>query len=218
MFENLRQAFREAVDNFKEELNRDEVPEIVDGLLRQMEEELTDAQAQTHTLEEQVRKALQLAEMEGKEAATCRRRETMARKIGDEETAQVAAEFAVKHEKSKRIQEQKALALRDELEMKRGEIETMLLQFKEAKSRRASLSSTAGRADARNSISEADDLFAQLDRIAEEIDGEDYRREAEREVMSDLNDHRSSPPPRGPSPEEEAEAKLRELKRLMGKE
>ena len=75
MFENLRNAFREAVDNFNKELNRDDVPDVVDGLLRQMHEEVTDAKAQLFTLEEQIKRAIQLSDMEEKEAATCRRRE-----------------------------------------------------------------------------------------------------------------------------------------------
>jgi phage shock protein A len=218
MFENLRHAFKEAVDNFKEELNRDEIPDVVDGLLRQMQEEVTDAQAHVRTLEEQIKKALQLAELEGKEVATCRRRETMARRIGDEETARVAAEYAEKHEKRKRIQEQKALALRAELELKRGEVQDMLAQFKEAKAKREALTATTGRVGARNSMTEADELFAQLDRMAEKIDGVDHQRKAEEELLADLGTLDSSPPPRGFSREEEAEAKLRELKRRMGKD
>jgi phage shock protein A len=218
MFENLRQAFKEAVDNFKEELNRDGVPDVVDQLLHQMQEELTDAQAHAHTLEEQIKKALQLAELEEKEVATCRRREAMAKRIGDDETAKVAAEFAEKHEKRKTIQQQKALALRAELEMKRGEVQEMLAQYKEAKSRREALAATTGRVEARGSMTEADELFAQLDRIAEKIDGVDYQREAEEELLADLGSSGSTPPPRTLSPEEEAEAKLRELKRMMGKD
>jgi phage shock protein A len=218
MFDNLRQAFKEAVDNFKEELNRDEVPEVVDGLLRQMQEEVTDAQAHAHTLEAQIKKALQLAEMEEKEVATCRRREEMARRIGDEDTANVAAEYAEKHTKRKAIQEQKALALRAELEMKRGEVKEMLAQFKEAKAKREALTATTGRAEARNSMAEADDLFAQLDRMAEKIEGVDHQREAEEELLAELGDLETPPSSQGPSPEEEAEAKLRELKRLMGQE
>ena len=219
MFENLRQAFREAVDNFKEELNRDEVPEVVDGLLHQMQEEVTDAKAQLHTLEMQIKKALQLAEMEEKEIATCRRREEMAQKIGDEDTAKVAAEFAEKHEKRKKIQEQKALALREELEMKRGEVEEMLATLKEARAKRSSLAATSGRASARNSLSGADDLFAKLDEMAEKIEGVDHQREAEEELLAELGELDSSPPPPPrPSPEEEAEARLRELKRMMGEE
>ena len=110
MFENLRNAFREAVDNFNKELNRDDVPEIVDGLLRQMHDEVTDTKAQIYTLEEQIKKAIQLSEMEEREAETCRRREEMARKIGDDETAVVAAEYAEKHEERREIQARKALA------------------------------------------------------------------------------------------------------------
>jgi phage shock protein A len=218
MFENLRQAFKEAVENFKEELNRDEVPDVVDGLLRQMQEEVTDAQAQVHTLQEQIRKALQLAELEEKEVATCRRREVMARRIGDEETARVAAEFAEKHGKRKSIQEGKALALRAELEMKRGEVEEMLAQLKEAKAKRQALSATQGRVEARSSITGADDLFDQLDRMAEKIEGIDRQREAEEELLADLDSLEGSAASRRSSPDEEAEAKLRELKRIMGKE
>jgi phage shock protein A len=218
MFENLRDAFREAVDNFNKELNRDEVPDVVDGLLRQMYEEVTDAKAQVFTLEEQIKKALQLAELEEKEVATCRRRESMATQIGDEETAKVAREYAEKHEQRQEIQERKALALREELEMKRGEVEDMLEKYKEARTKREALASTSGRAQARNSLSEADELFAQLDRMEEKIEGADHQREAEEELLSEFGDLRSPPPPRGPTREEEAEAKLRELKRLMGKD
>ena len=218
MFENLRKAFREAVDNFNKELNRDEVPDVVDGLLRQMYEEVTDSKAQLFTLEEQIKKALQLAELEEKEAATCRRREEMAKKIGDEETARVAGEYAQKHENRKEIQERKALALREELEMKRGEVEDMLEKLKEARTKREALASTSGRAQARNAMTEADELFAQLDRMAEKIEGVDHQREAEEELLSELGGDSPPPSSRGPSREEEADAKLRELKRMMGKE
>ncbi len=216
MFENLRQAFREAIDNFKEELNRDEVPEAVDGLLRQMHQEVTDAKAHLSTLEDQIKEALRQAEMEGKEVETCLRRESMARRIGDEDTAGIAADYAHRHEKRKIIQERKALALREELEMKRGEVEDMLGKLKEAQSRREELSATAGRAGARRALSEGDDLFAELDRMAEKIEGMDRQREAEEDLLSELGDMDSPPPPQPLSPEAEAEARLKELKRRMG--
>lgn len=218
MFQNLRDAFKEAVENFKEELNRDEVPEVVDGLLRQMQEELTDAQAHVHTLEAQIKKAFQLIELEEKEIATCQRREAMARKIGDEETARVAKEFEEKHRQRKRIQENKALALREEMEMKRGEIREMMAHFKEAKAKRESLTATLGRANARNAMSDSDDLFAQMDRMAERIEGADHQRKAEEELLAEFGEMESSSPSRGPTPEELAEARLRELKRRMGEE
>ncbi len=218
MFENLRNAFREAVDNFNKELGRDDVPELVDGLLRQMHEEVTDTKAQLFTLEEQIKKAIQLSEMEEKEAATCRRREEMARKIGDEDTAGVAAEFAEKHEKRKEIQARKALALREELELKRSEVTDMIAKLKEAKVKRASLTATQGRTDAMNALGGASDLFGELDRMAEKIEGTDRQREAEEDLLVEFGEMDSTPPYRGPSPEEEAEARLQELKRRMGKD
>lgn len=217
MFENLRNAFREAVDNFNKELNRDEIPDVVDGLLRQMHQEVTDAKAQLYTLEEQIKKAIQLSDMEEKEVATCRRREQMARKIGDDETARVAAEFAEKHEKRREIQARKALALREELEQKREEVEDMMEKLKEARAKRESLSATRGRAEARNAIGGAEDLFSELDRMAEKIEGIDRAREAEEDLMAELDDLKSSMGRRS-SPEDEADARLRELKRRMGKE
>lgn len=218
MFENLRNAFREAVDNFNKELGRDDVPELVDGLLKQMHEEVTDTKAQLFTLEEQIKKAIQLSEMEEKEAATCRRREEMARKIGDDETADVAAEYAEKHEKRKEIQARKALALREEMELKRGEVADMIVKLKEAKVKRESLTATQGRTDAMNALGGASDLFGELDRMAEKIEGTDRQREAEEDLLEEFGDLDSTPPYRGPSPEEEAEARLQQLKRAMGKD
>lgn len=218
MFENLRNAFREAVDNFNKELGRDDVPDVVDSLLRQMHEEVTDTKAQVFTLEEQIKKAIQLSEMEEKEAATCRRREEMARKIGDNETADVAAEYAEKHEKRKEIQARKALALREELEQKRGEVKDMMVKLKEAKVKRESLAATSGRAEARDAIGGAADLFDEMDRMAEKIEGIDHQREAEEDLLSEFGEMESSPPPDWPSPDELAEARLKELKRRMGEE
>jgi hypothetical protein len=218
MFENLRNAFREAVDNFNKELNRDEVPEVVDGLLKQMQEEVTDAKAQLYTLEEQIKKAIQLSEMEEKEALTCRRREEMAKKIGDEETARVAGEFAEKHDRRREIQARKALALKEELEQKRGEVEDMMVKLKEAKAKRESLTATKGRAQARDALGGASDLFDELDRMAEKIDGVDHQREAEEDLLAELGELDARSTPREPSPEELAEARLKELKRRMGEE
>ncbi len=218
MFENLRNAFREAIDNFNKELGRDEVPDVVDGLLRQMHEEVTDTKAQLYTLEEQIKKAIQLSEMEEKEAATCRRREEMARKIGDNETADVAAEYAEKHERRREIQARKALALREELEHKRSEVEDMMVKLKEAKAKRESLAATSGRAEARNAIGGAGELFDELDRMAEKIEGINHQREAEEDLLEEFGELESTTPSRGPTPEELAEARLRELKRAMGEE
>lgn len=219
MFEKLRRAFREAVDNFKEELDRDDVPEAVDRLLREMKREAADTQAETKRLEAAIKKALGATETEKREGETCRRREKMASKIGDEETARVAREYAEKHEHRREVLEQKALVLKEELDMRRGEFREMIEAIKSAEKNRETLTATAGRASARNSIEGADDLFAELDRIASDIEDDDARREAHLEVHEALDDDpleefRSAPEP----PPMDVDARLEALKRAMGKD
>lgn len=227
MFDDLRRAFREAVDNFKEELGRDDVPEAVDRLLHRMKEETAEAQADVRRLESEVEVTLKRVEKEAGEATTCRRRERMAREIGDEDTAKVAAEYAEKHESRIDVLEQKAEALQDELKIRRGEVQEMLSGIKKAIKNREALSASAGRSQARNTFNAADDLFDKLDRMASDIEGGDARLDAEREVAeSDLSRPQTNDAGiesefadlEYSDPEAEAEAKLRELKRRMGKE
>ena len=219
MFDNLRRAFREAVDNFKEELDRDDVPEAVDDLLRAMKREAADTQAETQRLEAAIKKAIDATVTEERQGETCRRREKMASEIGDEETARVARAYAEKHEHRRDVHEQKALALKKELDMRRGEFKEMIAAIKDAEKNRDTLTATAGRATARNSIEGADDLFAELDRIADDLEDDDAQREAQIEVNEALDDDpldefRSAPEP----PPMDVDARLDALKRAMGKE
>lgn len=219
MFDDLREAFRQAIENFKTELNRDEVPETVDQLLRAMREEVTDVQAATRKLDDDIRDALKGAEAEAKEAETCRRRERMARKIGDEETARVAGEYAEKHEGRKAVLERKALALKEERDLRRAEVAEMMERLKEARTNRDALAAKLGRGQAREAIRDADDLFAELDRMAETIDDAGRRREAEDEVRRELGDDLDDVPSADPDELEEldVEARLEDLKRRMGR-
>lgn len=221
MFENLRTAFREAVENFKEELNRDDVPQAVDQLLAGMRDEVTEAKTRLHDLESGIERALLEAEREKREVATCIRREEMARKIGDEETARVAAEFRAKHAKRREVLEGKAVALQRELEVRKAEIEEMIGHIKEAQKRRDSLAAEAGRSTARDSIRGAEDLFDELDRMADKMGDESRRDEAE-DILRDLDDTVGSDygidldaPSR---PRVDVDARLAELKRRMGRE
>jgi phage shock protein A len=217
MFDNLRHAFREAVDNFKEELGRDEIPEAVDRLLREMKREAADTKAEIRRLEEAVHGAIEGAEKEEGKEKTCRRREKMALDISDEETARVAREYAEKHEHRRSVLEHKALALKEELDMREEEFGEMIEAIKDADKNRDALAATAGRASARNSIDEADDLFSQLDRIADEIGTDDARRKASSE-LDDLLDDRIDRFESRPDWEEiDVDARLEALKRAMKK-
>lgn len=228
MFEDLRAAFREALDNFNKELKRDQVPETVDRLLAGMKHELADEKAQVRGLEDELEKALAGSLREREAGATCRRREGMARGIGDEETAALAAQHAAKHEGHAAVLEKKAQAIREELDFRRRSIEEMGAQLAEATRKRGSLGATAGRTGARDALSEADDLFSELDRMAENMTGESSRGDAAEALDSfdvdvevevdeepDFEVSMDAPPPRE---QLDVDAALAELKRRMGRE
>jgi phage shock protein A len=222
MFEDLRRAFREGIDNFNKELNREHVPETVDKLIKGMVDEITDAKSGLGELENQIKKALIESEKEKGEAQTARRREQMANEIGDAETAMIAASFAEKHEQHQTVLEQKALALKAEFEFREAGIEEMMSKIKEAKTKRESISATAGRTGARESISAADDLFSELDRMSDKIDGEKAKGDAA-EAFSDIDLGGTDSDTHidineAPRSEPDFDAALEELKRRMGKE
>jgi len=215
MFENLRRAFREAVDNFNRELERDAVPEAVDGLIRGMQKEAVATRAGLEGLKEQLARARKRAEAEGREAEVCRRREELARKIGDTATAEIAAEFAEKHAARQHVLSDKAKAIEAEIRLGETEYADMLAQIKKARADRSTLAAQAGRTKARDSVRGADDLFGELDRMAEKIGDTEAGAEAGSSLFDDAGEfdeelERSRR-------EEAIDSRLDELKRRMGR-
>lgn len=188
MFEDLRRAFKEAVNNFQQELGRDSVADTVDELLKRMEREAVDAKTSLAEAGEQLQRARARAKAEEKEEAVCRRREAMARKIGDAETADVAAEFAAKHAERKDVMARKAEALEAEMRLQEAEYAGMVAKIKEARANRDTLAARAGRAKARESLDGVSEMLDGLDEMgtsatsaaagptAEEFDDEILRR------------------------------------------
>ena len=222
MFESLLSAFREAVKNFKDELHRDDVPEAVDSLLRGMRVEASEARSRLHGLEDGIRRARAEAAREAGEVETCQRRAKMARAIGDEETARIAAEYATRHERRKQVLELKASALEQEMELLRTDSEEMLVKIRAAEKQRDGLAATFGRAQARDSLGASEDLFDELDRMAERISGIDERDRAAEGLLDELNrelarEGNDSPEVRSSSTDE-LDLRLAELKRRMGRE
>ena len=218
MFEDLRNAFREAVANFKEELNRDDVPETVDRLLRGMVTEVTDAKARLAKLEEDIDKAGKILEKENAELDTCRRREKMALEIDDEETARIAAEFAAKHEERIGVLTRKLQAFTEEATLLRREIDEMMVQLKEARTRRDGLTAEAGRSGARSSIGGAADLFDDFDRMQESIEGDEATADAYGDVGRSTSEFSIDVDAPTRRPDVDYDAALEELKRRMGKD
>lgn len=123
MLEEWRRAWRQAVENFRRELYAGGAEPAT-----HLEREVYGARATLRQLRSELARvrrehAAELAELE-----TCARREAMARRIHDEETAQVAADFASRHRaradvlarKIGVLDEELALRARDLAEMERA--------------------------------------------------------------------------------------------------
>jgi phage shock protein A len=216
VFDDLRSAFRQAVDNFMNELEKDSVGENVDRLLKGMISEVTDAKAHLAGLEDQLEKTEARLSGETDAAATCRRREEMAHRIDDAETARVAAEHAVRHEERARVLEQRRDAITAEIGLARRDVAEMTEKLKEARGRRASLEAEVGRTSARESLSETDRLFAEFDRFEERLDDEGVMAGAEEELAEEYrSDLRIDPDAPIERREVDYDAVLEELKRRM---
>jgi phage shock protein A len=217
MFENLRDAFREAVENFRTELTRDEVPAAADRLLKAMESEVGQARAELRNLKDEAAQVEKRAAREEAEARTCIRREEMARRIGDEETVEVARDYARRHLKLKEVLDEKGRVLTREIQVREREVMEMEERLREALTRKESLIASAGRMEAHHRIQDADDLFQEMDRMADRIQDLEARVAA----AGELDEMELGDGPRGsPSPdpsEAEIEARLAALKRQMGK-
>jgi phage shock protein A len=218
MFDDLRAAFREALDNFNKELSRDQVPETVDKLLVGMKDEIVSEKAAVAAIEADLEKTSAQLERVIAEAKTARRREEMAKEIDDAETATLAGQYAAKHENHRVVLDKKAAALREELSFRQRTVEEMFARFHEAKEQRDALTATTGRSGARESISAADDLFGELDRMAEKIEGNRAQGEAA-EAFGELDFDEPSEyhvdVDEAPAPERDVDAALEELKRRM---
>lgn len=218
MFDDLRAAFREALDNFNKELSRDQVPETVDKLLVGMKDEIVSEKAAVAGIEADLEKTDAQLQRVIAEAKTARRREEMAKEIDDAETATLAGRYAAKHENHRVVLDKKAAALREELAFRERTVEEMFARFQEAKEQRDALTATTGRSSARESLSAADGLFGELDRMAEKIEGNRAQGEAA-EAFDDLDFDEPSEyhvdVDEAPAPERDVDAALEELKRRM---
>ncbi|CAN5631838.1 hypothetical protein BH23GEM11_BH23GEM11_00350 [soil metagenome] len=208
MFDSLRHAFREAVDNFRTELNRDAVPEAADRLIRAMEQEMVDARVILDRLADQIEETRREAAAENEQLRICLRREDMARKIGDAETEKVAREYAARHLQRKDVLEEKLKVLEREAADRRTEMDDMATHMKNARARRDTMLASSSRSGARDRLQEADDLFNDLDRMAERL-GDLDAQAAAAEAMDE-----PPPPPAGPPPMD-VEERLRRLKEQM---
>lgn len=124
MFDDWKQAWRQAVENFRREVEDGTAPPRV----RAMERELVSASGALAKLDAEIRRTREEAERERESESVCRRRESLARDVADEETARIAAEYAVRHaerasllvRKQQVLEEERAILGRDIEEMRQA--------------------------------------------------------------------------------------------------
>ena len=221
MFDNLRDAFRKAIANFKEELAREEVPGTVDRLFLGMKNELADAKSHLSALEKQIEHARIQVKHDGDEEVTCRRRGDIARKVSDEETARIAFEYAVRYERRRAVLERKIVALDDERVIRSVELQEMAERLSEAQDKRDTLAAAAGSRNSDETTRAADDLFDELDRMAGEMTGPgpgSRQSHAMDDIDQELRDLHVDQWAQGQESKMDPDPTLEELKRKMRRE
>lgn len=126
MFAALRRAWKEAVENFRRELDP-ELYDSIDGPLPDaVRREVEAARRSLRRLEDDLAAARGELAHELQELERCRRREELARRIDDLETARIAADFAGRHAERAEILRRKTDALAAEIDFTRRGLEELL--------------------------------------------------------------------------------------------
>lgn len=108
MLGELRDAWREAVENFWRELRLEQSVTSSPGKLTSMQRELASARSQLRKLDDDIARCRTMLIQERERARVSRRRENLARDVDDAKTAMLAASYASRHA-------EKASVLRDKL-------------------------------------------------------------------------------------------------------
>lgn len=125
MFEDWKEAWRQAVENFRREIGQDDDGGGPTPRSRVMHRELTAARDAFARLEAEIERTRRDAAAERESEAVCRRREGQARIIGDHETVRIAVEFAVRHAERAAVFERKVEVLVAERDLLRRDLEVM---------------------------------------------------------------------------------------------
>lgn len=127
MFEIWKQAWRDAVENFRRELHGDDADDPTVDRLNSMRRDYSAAVDALRKLERELDRTLDRIAEEHDAAAACSRRHNMALRAGHQETAAVAARFSQRHQQRAAVLQQKAEALEAEQDILKRELAEMKL-------------------------------------------------------------------------------------------
>jgi hypothetical protein len=127
MFEDWKQAWRQAVENFQREAGVAGAPPRI----RAMERELTSASGALLKLDAEIARTARDHEREREAEQVSRRRGGMAREVGDDETHRIAEEFAARHGERAAVLERKLSVLRDERSLLARDVDAMRTRLAE---------------------------------------------------------------------------------------
>jgi hypothetical protein len=113
MFDDWKRAWRDAVSNFHREL-AEEGDASAPLHIRAMRRDVATVRGALQRLDTEIERAVRESATEEESLQACRRREQLALNIDDAETADIARDFAARHEERRAVLERKLAVLRDE--------------------------------------------------------------------------------------------------------
>lgn len=126
MFAALKQAWKEAVENFRRELDPERYGQAFDHMNDAMRREFDTTRNSLRRVENDLAATHRDLDRELENEESCRRREKLARGINDLETARIAAEYAERHAERAAVLRRKADALSAERDLLRRDLNEML--------------------------------------------------------------------------------------------
>ena len=180
MFDDWKQAWRQAVENFQREAADGAAPRV-----RAMARELASASGALAKLDQEIRRAQRDLETEQEAERVCRRREQLARDAGDEETVSIAIEFAGRHAERAAVLERKIAVLEDERALLSRDVDDMRKKLTELSP--SSTDRGVGDGSARPSSHDQDQSnardFSRLEREARERAADERLEELKRRMQ-----------------------------------